>query len=366
MSVTETLIARLKGLDKTNRIKLWSISVVKENDNVCSVKITHGLEGKKLQTTTRKIRVGKNLNKINSTTPFEQAIFEAKSLVVKKIGEGYNDVDGRDLSFLKRITSNLSIPAPMLAHEYSKHKEKIVFPCIVQPKIDGIRAILIPGVGLYSRTRKQFNGFDNLLKSFAGKYILDGELWSPDLKFEDLVSTVKNSKKSKENIFYYIYDIIDPEAGYGERYDRLLKIPLSRNMRICPTIMVNNEKEIDSYYETFMDENYEGLMVRNMCAKYENNRSFNLLKRKEFDEAEFTIVGFTNGDGLDADCVIWICEANGLTFNCRYGERELRKFHLKNGNIFVGKRLTVKYQGLTNNGIPRFPVGKAIRDYESE
>jgi DNA ligase-1 len=88
------------------------------------------------------------------------------------------------------------------------------------------------------------------------------------------------------------------------------------------------------------------------------------LKKKEFVEAEFKIVGFTSGEGLDADCVIWICETNGLTFNCRYGERELRKFQLKNGNVFVGKKLTVQYQGTTSNGIPRFPVGKSIRDYE--
>jgi hypothetical protein len=161
---TETLIANLKGYDKTNRAKLWAISVLKEVTGTCYIKIVHGLEGKKLQTTCRTIKSGKNLNKINSTTPYEQAISEAKSLFIKKIEEGYSDIEGRDLSFLKRPTSDLTIPVPMLAQEYSKHKNKIDYPCAVQPKIDGVRAVLIPGVGLYSRTRKLFKGFEDIVK----------------------------------------------------------------------------------------------------------------------------------------------------------------------------------------------------------
>jgi DNA ligase-1 len=35
-----------------------------------------------------------------------------------------------------------------------------------------------------------------------------------------------------------------------------------------------------------------------------------------------------------------------------------------NPNDFIGKELTVQYQELTPKGIPRFPKGLAIRDYE--
>ena len=33
-----------------------------------------------------------------------------------------------------------------------------------------------------------------------------------------------------------------------------------------------------------------------------------------------------------------------------------------NGDKYIGKKLTVIYQELTEDGKPRFPVGKAIRD----
>jgi hypothetical protein len=34
------------------------------------------------------------------------------------------------------------------------------------------------------------------------------------------------------------------------------------------------------------------------------------------------------------------------------------------GGAYVGKKLTVRYQELTDEGLPRFPVGVAFRDYE--
>ena len=34
------------------------------------------------------------------------------------------------------------------------------------------------------------------------------------------------------------------------------------------------------------------------------------------------------------------------------------------GKSYIGKMLTVKYQELTDDGKPRFPVGINIRDYE--
>ena len=39
-----------------------------------------------------------------------------------------------------------------------------------------------------------------------------------------------------------------------------------------------------------------------------------------------------------------------------------KKKLFENGDDYVGKLLTVVYQELTDDGLPRFPVGKAIRD----
>ena len=75
---------------------------------------------------------------------------------------------------------------------------------------------------------------------------------------------------------------------------------------------------------------------------------------------------FTEGEGLDKGLVIWICKTKeGRTFNVRpRGTHAERAEFFKNGQTYVGKMLTVRFQELTGDGIPRFPVGIAFRDYE--
>jgi DNA ligase-1 len=108
-------------------------------------------------------------------------------------------------------------------------------------------------------------------------------------------------------------------------------------------------------------------MVRNRKGAYGiNKRSSDLQKVKTFLDGEFRIVGFSEGSGNDAGTVIWECETSGgLRFNVRpRGTREARMEQFQNGRDYIGQVLTVRYQELTDDGIPRFPVGITIRDYE--
>ena len=67
----------------------------------------------------------------------------------------------------------------------------------------------------------------------------------------------------------------------------------------------------------------------------------------------------------EAGCVIWICELDGKTFACRpRGTREEREELFEKGADFIGNQLTVRYQEKTDDGLLRFPVGIAIRNYE--
>ena len=83
---------------------------------------------------------------------------------------------------------------------------------------------------------------------------------------------------------------------------------------------------------------------------------------------ECEIVGYKEGEGLEAGCVIWLCKTDGCqpkTFACRpRGTREDRHKLFKIAEDYIGKMLTVRYQEKTDEGLLRFPVGIAIRDYE--
>ena len=111
---------------------------------------------------------------------------------------------------------------------------------------------------------------------------------------------------------------------------------------------------------------YEGIMLRTRDGLYKHSRSVDLLKYKEFLDGEYEVVGAEQGQGLEEGCVIWICRtAEGKTFHCRpRGTRESRSELFQKNEEYMGKHLTVRFQELTDEGIPRFPVGITFRDYE--
>jgi DNA ligase-1 len=118
-------------------------------------------------------------------------------------------------------------------------------------------------------------------------------------------------------------------------------------------------------FSEFVADGYEGIMLRNGNGMYQQgHRSHDLQKYKEFLEEEFTITGFREGDGRDKETVIWICVTEeGREFSVRpKGNIEYRKDLFSNGREYIGKKLTVIFQEKSQMGVPRFPVGKSIRE----
>jgi DNA ligase-1 len=119
-------------------------------------------------------------------------------------------------------------------------------------------------------------------------------------------------------------------------------------------------------HAAYVAEGYEGIMLRNKAGLYKNSRSADLQKYKCFESEEFEIINYKQGEGQEGGCVIWVCKTSeGKTFNCRpRGTREDRIELFKNGDKYVGKKLTVRFQELTYYKVPRLPVGITFRDYE--
>jgi DNA ligase-1 len=90
-----------------------------------------------------------------------------------------------------------------------------------------------------------------------------------------------------------------------------------------------------------------------------------LLKYKIAEDAEYTIVNVLEGKGKELGCAIFECQAGEKTFTVRpIGTEEYRKQLWADRDKLIGLPLTVKYNGLTDEGLPRFPVGKEVRIYE--
>ena len=382
----------LYGKASTGKIKMWSIKVTNEK-GVGAIITTHGYLGGKLQENTRLVTVGKNIGKKNETTPVQQAVNEAQSDWKKKTEAGSmtekmptaEPEAGTGTKAAPSAEKNTKaaedagvVPHPMLAHDYNKRGKDIKFPCYAQRKLDGVRCLAISGKGLFSRTGKAFPHMDHIraeINSLPKGTILDGELYSDTLTFQEIVGLVKKETLKAEDapkmlkIYLCVYDTV--QDGTNEQRNTWLTTLFKTNkfkaLRLLPTDVANNLDDVKRLHAEYVADGYEGLILRNKAGLYKvGQRSADLQKYKEFKDDEYKIVGFKEGDGIEKGCVIWVCETKShKEFSVRpRGTHEDRAAAFKTADKQVGKKLTVRFQELTDDGIPRFPVGLAVRDYE--
>lgn len=362
------MFEKLYGLSSTGKIKEWLIEVIDKDDHSV-IRVTHGYTDGKKQVSEKKITEGKNIGKANETTHFEQANSEAQSDWNKKKDKGY----------LERIPREAVKKHPMLAHEYSKRKHKINWPAFAQPKLNGVRCLATrteQGVEFKSRNGKIYYNLDHLAEILCtimevGQEV-DGELYSHTMTFQEIVSLVRKQKekpKGIKGIQFWLYDMPDEELPFKDRLDNLNQLLIGIREHLVPvsTTEVEKEEALFELHREFMELGYEGTMIRNKDGLYKyNHRSVDLLKYKDFTDEEFEIIGGKEGTGkAEGQCIFRCKVSEGKEFDVRcVGSNEDREEQFRNLDSYVGKMLTVRFQNFSDEGIPIFPVGLTVRDYE--
>ena len=341
--------------DLYNDKRIWRVYV--EGDKVIK---EYGITGGKL--TIREYRAkGKNEGRKNATTAEQQAQKEAEASWRKQKEKGYAEKgEDKKESFL-----------PMLAHEYTKHGHKMEKWIIVQPKIDGVRmcAELKGGeVWLSSRTGKEVRGMDHiredLRKILRKDLVLDGEFFSLGDTFEDICGAFKTGDPDKLGQ-YHVFDMfhrMSPGTPTKQRLKILENIVKETDyVKLVPTTFTAQNCDALNFMNCFLKRGYEGVMVRGLeDPYYPNKRSTSLLKLKSKETAEFVIK-----DCLEdkENHLIYLCEnGDGVEFKVNPNGEKKKYLSIFRDNI--GKFLTVQFQEMTKRGIPRFPVGISVRDYE--
>lgn len=351
-------------MTSTGKIQQWSVAIGK-TDECPYYEITYGQKDGQLVTTRTNIREGKNIGRANETTAEDQCEKEALALWTRqKNRKGYTEEIPEDKPL-----------RPMLAKSYDKHSHKIKWPCYIQYKYDGIRCIYNQHK-ILSRNNKDYSrALAHLLEPLShNNVILDGELYSHKIPFQEITSAVKRDEPSEISpyIQYYIYDIVDEKLPFKTRLKALSDLQYVYqdfpSIVIVPTVKCDNPDDLDYYYEQAIENGYEGLMLRNADGKYKiNGRSEDLQKYKKFIDEEFKIVDIVEGKGKFEGLGLYVCEHNNRTFRVtpKTTESEKRKI-LENAENFIGKMLTVRFFEWTSSEepMPRFPVGIGVRDYE--
>ncbi|KEG07905.1 DNA ligase [Trypanosoma grayi] len=292
---------------------------------------------------------------------------------------------------------------------------------LASPKIDGIRCLI--GYNERRKEPQFFSRGGILLECCHGllplvmplfeadpTLVLDGELFAPKCNFEELNGLVRRlekfttpemREKQAQLLEYFAFDIMysahlsASNAPFGERY-RLLKklIPVCGARRISayqhdaekrkiirakkhtdaaegavklyhvPAAQVSAE-EMDEVLEEACSQGFEGVMIRRPSFPYEHGkRSFGLLKYKTMHDAEYRVVDFLPGQGKFKGCLgAFVCETkDGIRFNATPKATHEHRLALWNKREkLLGQYLTVQYQELSSQDVPRFPIAKSVR-----
>jgi ATP-dependent DNA ligase len=408
-----------------------------------------GRQDGKITEHKRSIATPANVGKKNARNTLKSALVKARALYLKETDKGRvaniediansdaepdadaktSKVDNKAKSATKDSRNERQIVKrriyPMLARNYAD--ETIHYPIYLQPKLDGMRAIIYleksrndvdtaskkeSGIGevhekiiIYSRLLKDILGFDKLrneiLPVLHDKYdvehdeslYLDGEFYEHGKRLQDITGIVRNIKKNNAHdsaVKFHVFDAFYPSQlsmPYSERlklvssvFQTLLKHGVETLVEV-PTISAPDEKTGDAVYKRWIESGYEGAMYKTPSAPYLGSktgtsmalRSHDVIKRKNAFSDEFEVVGYTEGArGKDVGAIIWICKTpSGHEFNVTpkdisYDERSalFKQAQKSFDSMFKGRMMTVEYQDLSRDGVPLRAKAVAFRDYE--
>jgi len=269
----------------------------------------------------------------------------------------------------------------------------------VQWKLDGFRCIArLQGqdVVLTTNSGKQYPWLANLrkeIKSFLsgglkGCEALDGELYSHRLEDSEGVGLKDTARFSaiqsictqarinphplEDQICLYVFDLVDTSGQMDQTQrlkilDDLFKRAKGQTPHIkrVETHMIRSKEEISKWHGKFAQQGFEGIIIRDDSLKYRaKHRSQRMRKYKFFQDEEFVVVDAYHNPGVGKEYFVWVCETeDGKRFKATPDGTQEEKYRWYDNRMnFMGRRLTVKFQGFSADGIPRFPIGKAFRE----
>lgn len=358
------------ALAKNGNIRTYKVSIT-DYGNMAILTTTKATTlGGKEQIDAYTYTEGVNIGKANETSYIEQAVNEGNSLIKRLLDKGFST----EIPTGKYNTDAVGTMKPMLASGWNPGG--VNFPCITQPKYDGVRCILTQdakgNIVIISRNGKAYD-IPHLRKwAENNRHLLplDGELYNHgELTFQEIISAVKKRSAMTDKISYVVYD--KPVDGLNnEQRIQLLQKEIGEEtfpVRFSEYTYVNSLEELDRYHDEKVSQGYEGAIIRNLTGSYEFGfRSRNLIKLKKFKDEEFEIADVIEATGRDSGTAVFVLKtSSGDYFNAKpQGTRSIRAEYLRNKKKLIGKTCTVQYQGLSDSGIPRFPSAIAVRDYE--
>lgn len=271
----------------------------------------------------------------------------------------------------------------MLAHDGANHESKITGKKLLEPKLDGVRVLTVVDIKnktatMYSRNGKVLENFSHItsaieknIELFKTSIVLDGEMVSSS--FQALMKQVHRKENvQSEDARLMLFDLISVKEfknGKSELGQKLRSNQLRQmksifdaigNIDIIPQKEVDldtyvGELEFKQYNKESIEAGFEGIMIKDVTARYECKRSHNWLKIKPFIEVSLAVVSVEEGTGRNEGKLgALICEGedDGKKIRVNVGSGltdEQREEFWQDTESLIGQVVEIRADAATKN-----------------
>lgn len=305
---------------------------------------------------------------IMSCAPDEMAVLWACRVINKDLRCGVQ------LTTANKVFPGLIKPfGVMLAQEYDPDRHDLVGSFVCQPKLDGLRMVVIQGQA-FTRNGRTIDTVGHVLAELSqfDDFVFDGEIMGSDAFDADSGRTRRKGTGPDESLRYHVFDVVPLDQWKRKRtvalcerevlLARLLHDAGLKHVTIVPTFQIPNGATVreltDTFRDKFVAQGYEGCMIKNVMSPYVFKRSDALLKFKPFHDADGCVVEFQEGKGRHKGRLgALFVEFDGVITRVGSGFDDKQRDEIwARRDEYLGKTVEAKYQGKTPDGKLRFPV----------
>ncbi|MFB9134132.1 DNA ligase [Vibrio olivae] len=245
-------------------------------------------------------------------------------------------------------------PELMQASEF--HNELDISAYWLSEKLDGIR-VLWDGQQLRTRSGRTLNPPKWFIKSLPHT-VVDGELWAGRGQFHLVQQTVLDAKpvdSAWQQIRFMAFDLPELQQPFEQRYKALTQLVSHTSSSFLEAVeqrSISSESQLMAELDSIASQNGEGLMLRRFDRLYQSGRSDTLIKLKKHQDTEAIVVGYKPGQGKYEGMMgsLLVRLPNGIQFYLGSGFSD----RLRRQPPQLGQSVTFRYNGYTQNGIPKF------------
>lgn len=256
-------------------------------------------------------------------------------------------------------SSNTAAPPLLLAHRWD---EQDPTGWLMSEKLDGVRAYW-DGRGFISRLGNPFLAPEWFIDGLPD-FPLDGELFAGRGRFQQTVSIARRADGGEawRALSFVIFDAPAVNAGFESRLEHLddhFGARAHTHAKVLAHRTCEGVADLQAELQRIEDLGGEGVMLRKPGSRYVVGRSESLLKVKSFFDTEVRVVGHQPGSGRHKGRLgaLQVELADGTLFKVGTGLSDAER----DSPPALGEIVTVRYQELTDAGVPRFPSYVGVR-----